>query len=427
MNERLAIVATNLEHLKQKLIQWLASHNGNGSELTPADIFYGSLKSSRSTATDILEGEAGMAFFHVVLENRDLVKLAKLWIRGIEVDWSLLYKHSNPKRISLPTYPFRKERYWINVPKCDPPVDQINEGEIHSESKQEVAEKMEKVHFYPEWKESSITASTETKSLSGPILVFDTTDELCQVLKNQWEDNLQGNPLIWVKPHHSYQEITPAFFTINPEKEEHFNQLIENLKGKGQLPCRIIHRGLVAQSLDRKEQVVQHLNHGLYALFYLCKALMKQNQASLQILSFYESNGSVTTALNEALGGFFKTLTLENPKYMGKVMEIQSGLEHPKTMTISETARFILNEIHKRFSISVEGFQVFRRKNEGFRRSLTRVAFQLRVLLYNQMRIRSSRSKRTYTNPPWISIGTFPFCQFLLYIKWRIIEIDIWI
>ena len=343
MNERLVIVATSLEELKEKLIQWLASHNGNGSQLTSADIFYGSSKSSRSNATDILEGEAGMAFFRVILETRDLVKLAKLWITGVEFDWSLLYKHFNPRRISIPTYPFKKERYWIKVPKFDPAVGQQSVVEIHTEAKQEAAEKIERVHFHPKWKEASLTAPTEGQSVSGSILVWDTTGELCQALKNQLEESLQGNFLIWLKPHHSYQEIAPTIFTINPEKEEHFYQLIENLKAKGQLPCQIIHRGLVAESLEKKEQVVQHLNHGLYALFYLCKALMKQNQTSLQILSFFVSNASVTTPLNEALSGFFKTLTLENPKYMAKVMEIQNDLENPK-ISISETARFILNE-----------------------------------------------------------------------------------
>src|SRR4030095_6620619 len=50
-------------------------------------------------------------------------KLAKLWAKGVEVSWEMLYPRARPKRVSLPTYPFAKERYWIpeaqtNFEKC---------------------------------------------------------------------------------------------------------------------------------------------------------------------------------------------------------------------------------------------------------------------------------------------------------------------
>ncbi len=42
-----------------------------------------------------------------------LKKIAQLWAKGGCVDWKLLYQGSRPQRMSLPTYPFAKERYWI--------------------------------------------------------------------------------------------------------------------------------------------------------------------------------------------------------------------------------------------------------------------------------------------------------------------------
>ena len=52
-------------------------------------------------------------------ENRDeyqeiLYALADLYCQGYEIHWSQLYGDSKPRRIRLPTYPFAKERYWIN-------------------------------------------------------------------------------------------------------------------------------------------------------------------------------------------------------------------------------------------------------------------------------------------------------------------------
>src|SRR5258708_22592855 len=44
-----------------------------------------------------------------------LAKLLDLWVKGLELDWSMLYGEVRPQRISLPTYPFAQERYWIDV------------------------------------------------------------------------------------------------------------------------------------------------------------------------------------------------------------------------------------------------------------------------------------------------------------------------
>lgn len=43
-----------------------------------------------------------------------LERLAELWVTGLEVDWGLLYGDRKPERLSLPTYPFAKERYWLS-------------------------------------------------------------------------------------------------------------------------------------------------------------------------------------------------------------------------------------------------------------------------------------------------------------------------
>jgi acyl transferase domain-containing protein/thioesterase domain-containing protein len=39
--------------------------------------------------------------------------LANLWLRGIDIDWHGFYKHEKRRRVPLPTYPFERQRYWI--------------------------------------------------------------------------------------------------------------------------------------------------------------------------------------------------------------------------------------------------------------------------------------------------------------------------
>ncbi len=44
-----------------------------------------------------------------------LQALGQLWLSGVEVDWESLHGERRPHRISLPTYPFERQRYWIDA------------------------------------------------------------------------------------------------------------------------------------------------------------------------------------------------------------------------------------------------------------------------------------------------------------------------
>ncbi|NOT89845.1 MAG: SDR family NAD(P)-dependent oxidoreductase [Lysobacter sp.] len=47
------------------------------------------------------------------LSGRKLDKLLGLWAKGVDFEWRKLYRASLPMRMSLPTYPFAEERFWI--------------------------------------------------------------------------------------------------------------------------------------------------------------------------------------------------------------------------------------------------------------------------------------------------------------------------
>jgi hypothetical protein len=49
--------------------------------------------------------------------------LARVWANGAPLDWSLLYQENQPRRVSLPTYPFEPERCWEDaLPLATPPA-----------------------------------------------------------------------------------------------------------------------------------------------------------------------------------------------------------------------------------------------------------------------------------------------------------------
>lgn len=111
MEERLGISAQSLEELEKKLDAFMEGR-GLGK-----DYIRGQAKRNKEIVSVI---EADADFQETVLkwmEREKYDQLLGLWVKGLNVDWGLLYGERKPFRISLPTYPFAGEPYW--VPEMD--------------------------------------------------------------------------------------------------------------------------------------------------------------------------------------------------------------------------------------------------------------------------------------------------------------------
>ncbi|HLP42607.1 MAG TPA: type I polyketide synthase, partial [Fibrobacteria bacterium] len=108
MDERLGFVAVSFEELESRLEAFMRDGSGEG-------LFRGRA-----------EGEAEtLALFNADVDLRQtlekwiaqgkLEKLLGLWVKGLKLDWNELYIGSKPRRVSLPTYPFARERYWVDT------------------------------------------------------------------------------------------------------------------------------------------------------------------------------------------------------------------------------------------------------------------------------------------------------------------------
>ena len=139
MEERLAFIVHSIKVLEERLTSFLK----NKSE--PANCFRGRIVESSKRSSWLLEGEAGKAYIQVVLKRKQLDKLAELWVSGIEIDWNLLYEGATPQRLSLPTYPFARERYWLDALSWGDAVSPCPE-------KNTVNQTVENLFFIPVWK-----------------------------------------------------------------------------------------------------------------------------------------------------------------------------------------------------------------------------------------------------------------------------------
>src|SRR5262249_28261987 len=107
MDERLGFVVSSIEQLAEKLQSYLAG------ERRIEDAYQGQARRNNDTLS-LFSADADLQqTIDKWIANRKLSKLLDLWVKGLELDWDKLYGEVKPQRISLPTYPFAKERYWI--------------------------------------------------------------------------------------------------------------------------------------------------------------------------------------------------------------------------------------------------------------------------------------------------------------------------
>ncbi|QFQ28648.1 SDR family NAD(P)-dependent oxidoreductase (plasmid) [Bacillus thuringiensis] len=106
MDYRLAVKAESKTDLLQKLDAYV---NGNDA----ADIFSGYTKQSRNEVVIYESDVQAIKLLEMWLLNKQLNRIADIWVKGAKVNWNLLYTEDQPYRVSLPTYPFLKNRYWL--------------------------------------------------------------------------------------------------------------------------------------------------------------------------------------------------------------------------------------------------------------------------------------------------------------------------
>ncbi|MCB0582681.1 MAG: polyketide synthase dehydratase domain-containing protein, partial [Phaeodactylibacter sp.] len=104
MEERLAIVAKDKEGLQAKLGEYLA---GNTERLLRGSINKEEIGAPRREKSD-------EALLKEAMAAGEAETLAQLWVEGVSIDWNLLYPGQRPQKISLPTYPFARKRYWYD-------------------------------------------------------------------------------------------------------------------------------------------------------------------------------------------------------------------------------------------------------------------------------------------------------------------------
>jgi acyl transferase domain-containing protein len=126
MPERLAWVVSSKEELKQKIDNILRGGDA------PKDNYRNN--TNKDSKSRVVDGGEGETLVRDLIKQKELSKLAELWVSGVKIAWRSLYDSDVPNRISIPTYPFARERYWFPSAERNAVEKQSHHGRMAAES-----------------------------------------------------------------------------------------------------------------------------------------------------------------------------------------------------------------------------------------------------------------------------------------------------
>jgi acyl transferase domain-containing protein len=215
--------------------------------------------------------------------------LGRLWLSGVAIDWSGFYTNQKRQRLPLPTYPFERQRYWLEVGNGEPPeaegkqeTGNRRDNKARERGSKDVGVKTASVgkkaniadwFYVPSWK---LVPLVHTNNFGDDrYLVF--VDE--SGIGLQLVEKLQKNGLeaIAVREGEKFSQIDRNIYTIDPNNPEDYQALWKAIEYLGDIPTKVVH----LWSFNSKNSQ----NKDFWSLLYLAQAIEQNTpQINIQIL-----------------------------------------------------------------------------------------------------------------------------------------------
>ena len=157
-----------------------------------------------------------------------LQALGQLWLAGYPVNWAGVFAHEPRQRVPLPTYPFERQRFWVEVPRrqiagaaAGPPTN--------------IPKPLDEWFYQPAWEPKRVPA---TSAGTRNWVIFADDSDFTRVLISRLED--AGHRVRWVVAGSSYVP-SDGVIHIEPGVRAQYVDLFRTLFSEGYIPDRIAH------------------------------------------------------------------------------------------------------------------------------------------------------------------------------------------
>jgi acyl transferase domain-containing protein/acyl carrier protein len=205
-----------------------------------------------------------------------LTTLGKLWLAGVPVQWQSFWAHEQRRRQPLPTYPFERQRYWVDAV-------QLAANGIRATNEIGKQPDIARWFYTAVWKQAIRQPAELAVAPATPgqrWLIFVDMHGLGTDLATQIAQ--QGHAVHVVRIGMSFGCDDQGVYTLDPRAPAHYRLLIQELAAQNALPDQILHLWSTNSDRDRQspEQAFEEAQHaGFYSLLFLVQALSKEHVA----------------------------------------------------------------------------------------------------------------------------------------------------
>ena len=246
-----------------------------------------------------------------------LTALGQLWLHGADVDWNAFASGEKRRRIPLPTYPFERQRYWVESP--------ASRQSRPDTSRRKLTDWL----YLPSWKEArrvALSAESEVEE-NSTVLVFGGNSAMAEKLALRLEQKRYG--IVTVVASREFVRIDHRTYAINPAARSDYEALFSALREQGQLPKKILHLWNVGHNTSLERD----LELALYSPLHVIQAATAEPGIG-PIQCMIVSSGLHQITGNESLSpakatllGLCKTIPWELPDFACKSVDIEVPAE----------------------------------------------------------------------------------------------------
>ena len=244
-----------------------------------------------------------------------LKTVGEIWTAGALVDWNRFYLNEHRHRLPLPSFPFDRQRYWVEPGKPEEKGTIPLEGD---DKKTNIGDWL----YMPSWKRTLPPQPPALGKLDDALrwLVFQDSIGLSK----EFEIRLKklGHEVISVEVGFEFTQLNKDAYVINADNPADYDALITSLRKGNNYPTRIAHFwNITSLNKKRSKKILpkDNVDSGFYSLMYLAQALTKIKQpgpVQITVLSnnVHEVTGEETLCPEKApILGLCKVIPQEFP------------------------------------------------------------------------------------------------------------------
>ena len=194
-----------------------------------------------------------------------LATLGKLWMAGINIDWKRFYDGERRRRVPLPSYPFERQRYWVEF---------NNSRAVAPQPVNARAQDIADWFYLPTWKPARLHAATTPAQEKECWLIFADEGGFAASISKRLDQ--QGADVFTVRMGEEFERVDDRSFIVNPERSEHYDDVLAALSARGLSPQTIVHGWSIAGAESFRDAQAK----GYYSLLFLTHALERAGLAS---------------------------------------------------------------------------------------------------------------------------------------------------